>query len=213
MAAPAAAAPSPLQYKLGVKGTTCRAREKHFGTLAFILDHSSRLSTMVNKYWQVARPSGQYRYRQRITRGWFCLECLRGYSQGLPVFVGCQQDSWLLYWTPLLKVDHPGTHRFSERCWELSTRVLEWWLTSLSIKHLRWNRARVEHGDASWRIGWGSDKHYRKHWLGLARCKRLVFFLASNRMEASLEWCSVHPGVAVMKAFWILGPRYPFSSI
>jgi len=41
----------------------------------------------------------------------------------------------------------------------------------------------------------------------------LLFLLASDRMVASLVWCSVHPGVAVMNAFWIEQFRYPLSSM
>ena len=37
--------------------------------------------------------------------------------------------------------------------------------------------------------------------------------LASDKMVASLEWCSEHPGFAVMNAFWIERLRYPLSSM
>ena len=36
----------------------------------------------------------------------------------------------------------------------------------------------------------------------------LWFVLASCMMEASLDWCSRHPGVAVIKAFWTDLSRY-----
>ena len=52
----------------------CRAREKHFGTLAFIPDHASHLSTMVNKCWQVAGPSATMQvssaYCKRLILSW-----------------------------------------------------------------------------------------------------------------------------------------------
>ena len=40
-----------------------------------------------------------------------------------------------------------------------------------------------------------------------------AFFLASVSIEDNLRWCSVQPGVALMKAFWMDGLRYSFSSI
>ena len=41
----------------------------------------------------------------------------------------------------------------------------------------------------------------------------MLFFFASVSIEANLRWCSVQPVVALMKAFWMDGLKYSFSSI
>ena len=59
-----------------------------------------------------------------------------------------------------------------------------------------------------------SDGHCRMHWQGptstlLETCSDL----ASWMMEAILDWCSRHPGVAVIKGFWTDLSRYLLDSM